>query len=102
MNIIKILKENVLRTRTILSSFILAGYYWFLWQLDHHVAPYVWEYKGINYADGWIFEDILGKEFFEITSFYNFCILMLLFLPLLLIVVWVLDEWRINRYGRTC
>jgi hypothetical protein len=53
-------------------------YYWFLWQLDLVAAHYVWKYGENDYIDGWIFERILGHEFFRVTSFYNFCMLILL------------------------
>jgi len=79
---------NILRSRASYSTIALVIYYYFLWQLDHHVAPLVWIWKGKLYADGWWLEYIIGKEPFEITNFYNICMVFLIISPLIVYLAW--------------
>jgi len=82
--------SKVIRSRASISTTFLMVYYFFLWQIDHHVAPLVWIWKGKLYADGWWLEKIIGKEPFEITNFYNICMVFLILCPLLIYLCWSL------------
>jgi len=38
--------KNIIRSRTSIATSVLVIYYYFLWQFDHHIAPFVWIHKG--------------------------------------------------------
>ena len=77
------MKKKIRDWKIYLWGVLFLIYYWFLWQLDLCAAWYVWSYGRNDYVDGWIFEKILGHEFFRVTSFYNFCMLVLLIFPVI-------------------
>jgi len=87
----KTLKEKVidiLRSRVSLATIILTIYYYFLWQFDHHIAPFVWDHKGEIIADPSFLIYILPIEVWEATNFYNICMVIFILAPILLYLTW--------------
>jgi len=85
------LKERVfdiLRTRVSLATIILVIYYYFLWQFDHHIAPFVWDYKGEIIADPSFLIYVLPIEVWEATNFYNICMVIFIIAPVLIYLIW--------------
>lgn len=84
--------KDLVRKRSSIATAILAVYYFFLWQFDHHVAPFVWAHKGEIIADPSFLRYILPIECFEATNFYNICMVVLILAPLLIYLTWSIPE----------
>jgi len=84
---VKKIKQKTKDWKLYLWGPLFLLYYWFLWQLDLCGAYYVWKYGSNDYIDGWIFEYILGHEFFRVTSFYNACMIVLLLFPIITFIL---------------
>jgi len=85
---------RVLRSRASLATLFLAIYFYFLWQFDHHVAPFVWNHKGEIIADPSFLIYLLPLETWEATTFYNICMVVFIIAPILIYLIWSLPEFR--------
>jgi len=79
---------NILRSRVSLATIFLTIYYYFLWQFDHHIAPFVWNHKGEIIADPSFLIYILPIEVWEATTFYNICMVIFIIAPVLIYLIW--------------
>lgn len=87
----KSLKEkikSIIRSRTSIATSVLVIYYYFLWQFDHHIAPFVWIHKGEIIADPSFLIYILPIEVWEATNFYNICMVIFILAPIIVYLTW--------------
>jgi hypothetical protein len=84
--------SRIIRSRSSISSIFLVIYYYFLWQFDHHIAPFIWKQKGEIIADPSFLQYILPIEVWEATTFYNICMVIFILCPIIIYLTWSIPK----------